>query len=130
MNERALTILVAEDDDFSAKLIAQQLSALGYGARVARTGIEALRLWGTGAFALILTDISMPDMDGYDLASSVRREEMALGRIPILALSAYDLSGETQRYQAAGIDECLLKPTDLASLKSALDRWLGPGRHP
>ena len=102
---------------------------LGYRAQVARTGIEALRRWGSGAFALVLTDISMPDMDGYDLASALRREEMHLGRIPIIALSAYDLSGETQRWKAAGIDECLMKPTDLATLKSVLDRWLGPERH-
>jgi CheY-like chemotaxis protein len=125
--------LVAEDDLVNQKVILRQLHLLGHAAEIAESGVEALRMWQTGGFALLLTDLHMPDMDGYTLAESIRREESERGnaaekRLPILALTANALRGEALRAKAVGMDEYLTKPLQLHLLKAALDQWLPTGR--
>ena len=117
-------ILIAEDDDINQKVILQQLGLLGYSGEVAGNGVEALRLWREGNYALLLTDLHMPEMDGYALAETIRREELGRGRMPILALTANALRGEASRAKAAGMDEYLTKPVQLRLLKAALEKWL------
>lgn len=117
-------ILVAEDDGINQKVILQQLDVLGYAAEVAGNGMEALQLWRKGNYALLLTDLHMPDMDGYVLAETIRREEGGRRRMPILALTANALRGEASRAKAVGMDEYLTKPVTLRLLKAALERWL------
>ena len=122
-------ILIAEDDEVNQKVILRQIEMLGLAAEVADNGSEALRLWRNGQYALLLTDLHMPDMDGYTLADTVRREEIQSGlagnaRMPILALTANALRGEAMRAQAAGMDEYLTKPLQLHLLKAALAKWL------
>src|SRR3546814_14022613 len=73
-------ILVAEDDAINQKVILHQLSALGYAAEFAGTGTEALRMWRAGRYALLLTDLHMPGLDGYGLATAIRAEESQIGR--------------------------------------------------
>jgi CheY-like chemotaxis protein/HPt (histidine-containing phosphotransfer) domain-containing protein len=122
-------ILIAEDDDVNQKVILRQIEMLGYAAEIAHDGAEALRLWEAGDYALLLTDLHMPVMDGYSLAAAIRKHEAdhdAHGprRIPILALTANALRGEAIRAQAAGMDEYLTKPLQLHLLQVALARWL------
>lgn len=117
-------ILIAEDDDINQKVILQQLALLGYAAQVADSGVEALRLWRAGDYALLLTDLHMPEMDGYTLAETIRREEADRRRMPILALTANALRGEANRALAAGMDEYLTKPVQLQRLRDALEKWL------
>ena len=124
-------ILVAEDDDVNQKVILRQLSVLGHAAEIAENGAEALRLWRTGTYRMLLTDLHMPEMDGYTLATTIRQEEAERGsarqgRMPILALTANALRGEALRAQAAGMDDYLTKPIQLHVLKAALKKWL-PG---
>ena len=122
-------ILVAEDDEVNQKVILRQIEVLGHAAEIAENGGEALRLWRTGDYALLLTDLHMPGMDGYTLAETIRREEVQRettwrDRMPILALTANALRGEAMRAQAAGMDEYLTKPLQLNLLKAALTKWL------
>lgn len=122
-------ILIAEDDEVNQKVILRQIEVLGYAAEIAENGSEALRLWHAGSYGLLLTDLHMPDMDGYTLAENIRRVEADRGtawrpRMPILALTANALRGEAMRAQAAGMDEYLTKPLQLELLKAALGRWL------
>jgi PAS domain S-box-containing protein len=119
-------IMVAEDDEINKNVIVRQLTLLGFECDVASDGEEALKLWREGRHALLLTDLHMPRMDGYTLAQTIRREEAACMRIPILALTANALRGEAGRALAAGIDEYLTKPVQLQLLKDALERWLSP----
>ena len=72
-------ILIAEDDAINQKVILRQIELLGYAAEMASNGAEALRLWRTGHYALLLTDLHMPEMDGYALAEAIRREETQRG---------------------------------------------------
>jgi CheY-like chemotaxis protein/HPt (histidine-containing phosphotransfer) domain-containing protein len=122
-------ILVAEDDEMSRKVILRQIEILGYAAEIADNGVDALRLWRNGHYALLLTDLHMPDIDGYALAAGIPQEESLpgaawKGRMPIIALTANALRGEAVRAQAAGMDEYLTKPLQLESLKAVIHRWV------
>ncbi|MCB1921354.1 MAG: EAL domain-containing protein, partial [Candidatus Competibacteraceae bacterium] len=80
----------------------------------------------SGDYALVLSDLHMPHIDGYQLAQAIRVEERKRGsdRTPILALTANVLQGEAERCQAAGMDSYLAKPVSLPDLQAALDHWL------
>ncbi|TAK27320.1 MAG: PAS domain S-box protein [Myxococcaceae bacterium] len=118
-------ILVAEDDETNQKVIRQQLELLGYAVEVASDGRAALERWRTGTYAMLLTDLHMPVMDGYALAAQIRREEGGPRRLPIVALTANALRGEVIRTQAAGMDAHLTKPVPLATLLTTIERWTG-----
>ncbi|APR04285.1 EAL domain-containing protein [Thauera chlorobenzoica] len=117
-------ILVAEDDSVNQMVILQQLALLGYAAEVANDGAEALAHWHSGGFALILTDLHMPNMDGYRLTEEIRRQEHGGQRLPIIALTANALRDEASRARAAGMDDYLTKPVALAKLRAVLEHWL------
>lgn len=117
-------ILVAEDDAINQKVILRQLALLGYTAEIACTGIEALRMWRAGNYDLLLTDLNMPDLDGYGLAAAIRGEESADKRLPILALTANALRGESSRAIASGMDGYLTKPVQLDVLQKVLQKWM------
>jgi CheY-like chemotaxis protein/HPt (histidine-containing phosphotransfer) domain-containing protein/two-component sensor histidine kinase len=119
-------LLVAEDDRINRKVILRHLALLGYPAEVAEDGVQALALWRSGRFALLLTDLHMPEMDGYALTQAIRAEEQqrGLARTPILALTANALIGEAQNVLAQGMDEYLTKPLLLSALDAALQRHL------
>jgi signal transduction histidine kinase/CheY-like chemotaxis protein/HPt (histidine-containing phosphotransfer) domain-containing protein len=117
-------ILVAEDNEINQQVILQQLDLLGYAADVATTGREAFRRFQTGIYALLLTDLHMPEMDGYDLTLQIRSAEGERRRMPIIALTANALRGESERCLALGMDDYLTKPAPLAALAAVLEKWL------
>ena len=117
-------ILVAEDNEINQEVIRQQLDLLGYAADVATTGREAFRRFQSGIYALLLTDLHMPEMDGYDLTLQIRLAEGERRRMPIIALTANALRGESERCLALGMDDYLSKPAPLAALAAVLEKWL------
>jgi len=124
-------ILVAEDDEVNQIVILRLIEVLGYAAEVADNGLEAFRMWSAGNYALLITDLNMPDMDGYALAEAIRQQEALRGpgelrRMPILALTANALRGEASRALAAGMDQYLTKPLQLHLLDEAIAKWLPP----
>ncbi len=119
-------ILVAEDNDINQKVIRQQLALLGYAADIAGDGREALKRWESGNYALLLTDLHMPEMDGYQLTAAIRLAEGGKARAPIIAFTANALKGEAEHCRAVGMDDYLSKPVQLAHLKSILGKWLPP----
>lgn len=120
----ASRVLVAEDNEINQKVIAAQLNLLGYRAVVVANGREALTLWRGGGFDAVLTDLQMPEMDGYELASTIRAEEGGSSRIPILALTANAVREEAHRCTATGMDDYLTKPVPMHMLDTMLQRWL------
>ncbi len=122
-------LLIAEDDEVNQMVILRQIEMLGYAAEVAVDGEQALEMWRAGHYALLLSDLDMPRLDGYALAQAIRREEAgratsAGARCPIVALTANALPGEAGRASAAGMDDYLTKPLQLHMLAAALGRWL------
>jgi len=117
-------ILVAEDNAMNQQVILRQLALLGYAADVADNGQAALVRWRQGDYTLLLCDLHMPVMDGYELVAAIRAEETADRRRPLLALTANALDGEAERCKAAGFDDYLTKPLPLTELKARLESWL------
>jgi len=116
-------ILIAEDNEYNQKVIMQQLMLLGRTADVANNGQEALTRWQTGAYAILITDLHMPLMDGYELTAAIRSAEAGRTRIPIIAFTANALKGEAERCKAIGMDDYLSKPVQLDQLKQMLKKW-------
>jgi PAS domain S-box-containing protein len=117
-------ILVAEDNETNQKVILRQLALLGFAADVAGDGRQALERWQSGDYALLLTDLHMPEMDGYELTTAIRAEEKGTRRMPIMALTANALKGEAEHCRVVGMDGYLSKPVQLVHLKAMLEKWL------
>ncbi|TAN70404.1 MAG: response regulator [Methylobacter sp.] len=117
-------ILVAEDNETNQQVILRQLALLGFAADVVDDGRQALERWRNGGYGLLLTDLHMPKMDGYELTTAVRSETKAARRIPIVALTANALKGEAEHCRAVGMDDYLSKPVQLVHLKAMLEKWL------
>jgi len=110
---RVTRVLLAEDNPINREIMLSQLAAIGYTADEAASGQEALQKYQAGNYELVLTDIEMPEMDGYGLAREIRRLEEAAGRrTPILAITASDFDLDKSRAHAAGFDGYMLKPLD------------------
>ena len=121
MNDTAaLPILVAEDNMISRELIVLQLGLLGREAVACEDGAEALAAWRSGRYAMLLTDLQMPVLDGFGLAAAIR-SDAAGARLPIVALTAADgIEGDRA---STGIDDTLCKPVSLDTLREAIARW-------
>jgi len=117
-------ILIAEDNEINQKVIRQQLSLLGYVADITHDGMAALARWRSGDYSLLLSDLHMPNMDGYELAVAIRTQEFGKRRLPIVACTANALKGEADRCLAVGMDDYLTKPIQTAQLKAMLEKWL------
>jgi CheY-like chemotaxis protein/HPt (histidine-containing phosphotransfer) domain-containing protein len=116
-------ILVAEDNVYNQKVILQQLMLLGRTADIANNGVEAFERWKTGAYAILITDLHMPLMDGYELTAAIRAAEIGRNRTPIIAFTANALKGEADHCKAIGMDDYLSKPVQLLQLKTMLKKW-------
>lgn len=123
---RAGHILVAEDHSTNQLLMKRQLAELGLRCRVVSTGEQALAALATDHFDLLITDLQMPGMSGFELARAIRAGEAAEGRtaLPILALSAGVMSEDEVRCRDAGMNGHLRKPIGLDELMRQLERWL------
>jgi len=124
-------VLLVDDHPTNRLVIARQLALAGFASEAANDGEEALEKWRSGRYALLLSDVHMPRMDGYELARRIRAEEAARGAVdgraahtPIVALTASALKGEAERCLAAGMDDYLAKPVSIAALAATLGRWL------
>ena len=119
-------VLVVDDNSVNRKILARQLELVGASADVAASGAEALAMWRSGQYDLMLADLQMPDMDGFELARCLRTEEASTGRarLPILAVTASALESEEERSRAAGMDGFIIKPLGIEQLKATLDIWL------
>lgn len=116
------TILVVEDNEVSASYFKAALRKQGALSIMARNGEEAIQLFRENKqIDLVLMDLNMPEMNGFEatkMIKSIRPE------VPVIAQSAYILSGEDIRSKEAGCDEFLAKPIRLTALVEMLERYL------
>jgi len=117
-------ILLAEDNETNRDVMRQQLGLLGYAVEEAHDGLIALAMWRTGRYALLLTDCEMPQMDGFELSATIRREEPPGVRLPIIAVTANAMQGESQRCKDHGMDDYLTKPLRMHALSEMLSKWM------
>jgi len=119
-----IQVLVAEDNAINQNVISNQLEALGYSYELANDGKEAFELWQHNDYTMLLTDLHMPEMDGYTLATEIRRQENNGKRLPIVAYTANALKGEKDRCLDCGMDDYLTKPIAIKDLKSILASYV------
>lgn len=119
-------VLLVDDHPTNRTVLMRQVHTLGYAAESAEDGLEALGKWTPGRFGIVITDCNMPEMDGYELTRRIRALESNNGnhRIPIIACTANALGGDAEACFAAGMDDYLAKPVELAMLLKKLDQWL------
>lgn len=119
-------VLLVEDNPLNQALAKAMLDRLGISFELAVNGAQALDMAESGAFDLVLMDCQMPVMDGYEASVELRRRESGSGqRLPIIALTANAMEGDMERCLAAGMDDYLSKPFDLAQLEARIRYWLG-----
>lgn len=118
-------ILVAEDDETTAFCIRRLLEKSGHRVTMALNGQEALEMHEAHDFDLILMDISMPVMDGIEACQRIRGSGNSHKRdIPIIALTAYAMAGDKEKFLAAGMSRYLTKPVTRESLIRTIDKML------
>jgi CheY-like chemotaxis protein len=119
-------VLVVDDNSVNRKILARQVELAGVSTDAAASGEEALELWRKGGYDLVLADLQMPAMDGFELARRIRDCEASGGRVrtPILAVTASTAEEQEQRSRAAGIDGFITKPIGIDQLKATLHAWL------
>jgi CheY-like chemotaxis protein len=115
-----LRILVVDDDEDSAEMLAALLSPMGYELRVAHDGPAALAAFTAFRPALVLLDIGLPGSNGYDIARTIRQESG--GRSPVIvAITGWGQDEDKRTSADAGFDHHLVKPVDLALLMKLID---------
>jgi PAS domain S-box-containing protein len=118
-----LRILVAEDNLVNRAVATGILEKQGHVLMHAATGREAVEAFSDGFFDLILMDVQMPEMDGFEATRRIRELEEATGRhTTIVAMTAHAMAGDRERCLAAGMDDYLSKPVGRSELKAALER--------
>jgi PAS domain S-box-containing protein len=120
---RPLRVLVAEDNDLNIVLMRQLLATRGHDARFATTGLEAIAEAAEHAFDVLLLDVHLPEVDGFQVIEAIRRREHTTGeRLQVIAMTARSRKEDREACLAAGMDGFLPKPIHAVDLWAALDR--------
>ena len=126
---RPATVLVVEDQQENLDLLTYLLHAFGHQTAVARNGVDALRVAGEVRPDLVIMDIQMPVMDGYETIAEMRRTPQ-LADTQVVAMTAYAMVGDRERILAAGFDAYMSKPIEpeafVADVKRLLERCTPP----
>ena len=112
-----MMILVVDDHPINRRLLADQLGSLGYQCKTANDGVDALSVLAKNHIDIVLSDVNMPNMDGYRLTQRIRQLGLTL---PVVGVTANALAEEKQRCIESGMDSCLSKPVTLDVLKQTL----------
>ncbi|MCX6677411.1 MAG: ATP-binding protein [Methanothrix sp.] len=116
-----LRILLAEDNVVNQMVMLKMLNNLGYHADVASNGKEVLRSLEIQPYDLILMDVQMPEMDGFEAARAIRKRWASADQPKIIAITAYALKGDREKCLDAGMDDYLSKPVTLEDLRAVLE---------
>ena len=118
-------ILIVEDNEINMKIVCAMVEKLGYEFEGAYDGREALEKLKDNSFDLILMDIQMPELNGYDATKIIRANEIkTMVHIYIIAMTAYSMNGDKERCIEIGMDDYISKPFDIDTLKSTILKYI------
>jgi CheY-like chemotaxis protein len=118
-----LRVLVAEDNAVNQVVVRRLLEKRGHRVEIARDGREAVAAAGNGAFDVMLMDLEMPVMNGWEATVAIRTCEASSGgrRLAIVALTAHAMKGQDARCREAGMDGYIAKPIEVGALDAMLE---------
>ena len=116
MNERSYSVMVVDDNEMNRDMLSRRLERTGYNVLVASNGKEALDLLSAGSVDLVLLDIMMPQMNGYEVLEHLKSDS-DLKHIPVIMTTALDESDRIQKCMALGAADYLTKPFNPVQLK-------------
>lgn len=121
-----MRVLLAEDNYINQEVARAMLVRLGCSVEIVDNGRKAVERASASRVDVILMDCQMPELDGYAAATEIRRRETATfsARVPIIALTAHALQGDREKCLAAGMDDYLAKPMQMAELERVLATWV------
>lgn len=121
-DRRPLRILVADDHPANVQLLCRILEKHGHQLKVAHDGLDAVRMFEDHPFDVILMDVQMPEMDGYQATAAIReRERDTQSHVPIIAVTAHVMTGDREGCLAAGMDAYISKPVSAAEVVTLID---------
>jgi two-component system, sensor histidine kinase and response regulator len=119
------SILLAEDNIVNQKLAHRLLTKMGHRVFIANNGAEALEALSRDDFDLVLMDVQMPEMDGFEATAKIRSREQKTGaHIPVIAMTAHAMTGDQQRCLSAGMDDYVSKPVNPKELQEVIEKQL------
>ena len=118
-----IRILLAEDNLVNQKLAVALLEKANYSVEVVKNGVQAVDAIQEKEYSLVLMDIQMPEMDGFEATRIIRENEKELQHIPIIALTAHAMKGDRERCLEAGMDDYLSKPLAQKELYRLIEKW-------
>jgi two-component system sensor histidine kinase/response regulator len=125
---RSLRVLLADDHPINQMVASRILEQQGHRVAIVGDGRAAVEAAGPGDFDVILMDVQMPEMDGFEALAAIRSAERGTGRhVPIVALTAHAMAGDRERCLTSGFDAYLSKPVHAAALRAPLDRLAEAG---
>jgi two-component system sensor histidine kinase/response regulator len=123
VQKRGLDILVAEDNTINQNVALRLLEKHGHRVAIAGNGLEAIARWEKQRFDIVLMDVQMPEMGGYEATAEIRARELETGRhIPIVAMTAHAMKGDRERCLLAGMDDYIPKPIQAQLLYEVINR--------
>jgi len=120
---KAQSILLVEDNPVNQKVALALLQKAGHSVDIANNGKEAIEMLQKKKYGLMLMDIQMPIMGGFEATRQIRVSEAGESHIPIIAMTAHAMKGDRERCIEAGMDDYISKPVDKRSLFTAVNRW-------
>ncbi|WP_074767176.1 response regulator [Magnetospirillum fulvum] len=121
----SLRILLIEDNRINQEVARGFLTSLGHRVEIAADAVEGVAMVVRGGFDLVLMDVQLPDMDGYQATKLIRSLDGPQARVPVIAMTANAMEGDRERCLAAGMDDYLSKPIRRPVLAATLARWSG-----
>ena len=120
-----LDVLIAEDNETNQIYISYVMDELGLSYKIVPNGRAAVDYWRSDKPSIILMDISMPEMNGFEATQHIRADEakFSLARTPIIAVTAHTLSGDEDRCRDAGMDDYLSKPVSIDIMREKIQDW-------
>jgi two-component system cell cycle response regulator DivK len=115
-------VLVVVDNILNMELVLEVLGVLGFEAKGAEDGKEALGVIEKEHYDLILMDIELPGMNGIEVRDMIKRKP-SYEKVPVIALTAYAMKGDKERFIASGFDDYMAKPLDVAEFIKKLDKY-------
>ena len=124
IKKQNIRILVAEDNKINQKVARHQLNRLGYAVDVVENGRQAVEAMKIESYKLVLMDIQMPEMDGYEATRAIRNMAGELKDIPIIAMTANAMKGDREKCLAAGMNGYIAKPVQPKDLQETFAEWI------